>query len=593
MYSHFVIPFVVGVVILFGVVAYKYVTWFLALRESQKKSVKRNIFSVNTIKAFIEVIKESLLHISIFRHNKLLGYMHSSLAFGWFLLIVVGSIEVAAIIGSGEPLYVHIFFKYFHPQPAVDSVAIFFSHLMDLLLLFVLSGVALAWFKRLKKGSMGMRKRSQHTLPDRVALTSLWLIFPVRLLAESITSGVYESGGFLTGSLGRLLSHIPFLSELEMPAWWMYSIVLSLFFVAMPFSRYMHIFTEIPHIFLRFWGVKPSYEATKADNFQVHSCSRCGICIDPCQLQSDLNINSVQAVYFLRNKRAGNVNSEAIDNCLMCGRCENKCPVNIDINTLRLASRHSVRGGEIAMNRYKYLEKEISVDNCGSKVGYFAGCMTMLAPATIKSMETIFSKSGDDIWFADREGGVCCGRPLRLSGEIEAAQKMIDFNRELFIKSGIKTLVTSCPICLKTFREDYLLAEHGIEVLHHSQYISSQIEAGRLSLNNNMAEVTYHDPCELGRGLGIYEEPRSVISSCATLVEATNNREHSLCCGHSLANNRLLHVDKNKISVNVLKMMKTRTLITACPQCKGAFNANRDGIIVMDISELVARSIVN
>lgn len=589
MYSHFVIPFVVGVVILFGVVAYKYITWFIALDTEQKKLVGRGIFTFKTIRSVIDVIKESLLHVSIFRHNKLLGYMHASLAFGWFLLIVVGSVEVAAIIGTGSPLYVHIFFKYFHPTPAVDSVTLFFTHVMDFLLLFVLSGVALAWYKRLRKGSMGMRRRSRHTWGDRLALTTLWFIFPVRLLAESVTSGIYESGGFLTGTIGHFLTRIPFLADLEMPLWWLYSIVLCLFFIAMPFSRYMHIFTEIPHIFLKNWGVRPSYKTTKGDNFQVHSCSRCGICIDPCQLQSDLNINSVQAVYFLRNRRAGVVDKESIDNCLMCGRCENKCPVGIDINTLRLASRHDIRGGEVPESRYAYLNKPAVNEVEDNKIGYFAGCMTLLAPATLLSMEKIVKASGDEIWFADREGGVCCGRPLRLSGDIEGAEKMVNFNRELFSKAGIKTLVTSCPICLKTFKEDYAL--EGIELLHHTQYIERKITQGALKLNKQELDVTYHDPCELGRGLGIYDEPRAVIGSCSTLVEMKNNRSHSLCCGHSLANNRLLQVNKDVISKSVLKSMTCKTLITACPQCKTAFNVNREGIKVMDISELVNLSI--
>lgn len=590
MYSTFVIPFVIGVVILFGVIAYKYITWFLALNKDQKKSVGKNLFSKKTIEAAFSVVKESLLHLSIFRHNKLLGYMHCSLAFGWFLLIVIGSLEVTALIGSGSPLYVHIFFKYFHPMPAIEETAIFFTHLMDLLLLFVLSGVALAWFKRLRKGSMGMRKRSKHTWGDKVALTALWFIFPVRLLAESITSGIYESGGFLTGSIGNLLSHIPFLADLEMPAWWLYSIVLCLFFIAMPFSRYMHIFTEIPHIFLKYWEVKPAHNKSKGDNFQVHSCSRCGICIDPCQLQTDLNMNSMQAVYFLRNRRAGNLDKDAIDNCLMCGRCENKCPVGIDINSLRLSSRHALRGGAVPESRYSYLKKEMPAMEMKGKVGYFAGCMTLLAPATLKSMEMIFAASGDDVWFADRDGGVCCGRPLKLSGDVEGSQKMVEYNRNLFIKAGIKQLVTSCPICLKTFKEDYALQEMGIEVLHHTQYINQKIERGELKLNNTGMSVTYHDPCELGRGLSIYDEPRSVISSCATLIESENNREHSLCCGHSLANNRLLQEEKKVISKNVLRSMSCKILITACPQCKTAFNVNREEIKVMDISELVVNS---
>ncbi len=591
MYSHFVIPFVFGVIFLFGVVTYKYASWFYALSSDNKKIVWRSIFSLKSLSAVWEIIKESLLHVSIFKHNLLLGYMHASLAFGWFLLIAVGSVEVAQVIGHRTPLYVHIFFKYFHPTSTTPQ-EIMFANIMDGLLLFVLFGVFLALAKRYVGSLMGMRKRSQHSLGDRVALFTLWLIFPLRFLAESITSGLYGSGGFATGRVGELLSELPFLSYLELPAWWAYSIVLALFFISMPFSRYMHIFTEIPHIFLRKWGVKPSHKACKSDNFQIHACSRCGMCIDTCQMQSVLDNNKIQAVYFLRKRRAGLKSVEAADNCLMCGRCEHRCPVNLDIDTLRLSSRHKLRGGEISYGRYNFINKESIDINQSNRVGYFAGCMTHLTPATIKSMKRIFEKVGDDMWFADEDKGVCCGRPLKLTGEVEAANRMIEYNRELFIKSGIKLLVTSCPICLRTFKNDYKLAEHGIDVIHHSQYIAMKIESGALKTSISIDKiVAYHDPCELGRGLDIYDEPRQVISSFATLKEMKHNRADAMCCGRSLANTKLLHNDKELISNSAIDNVDCDTLITSCPQCKSAFIANKRGIKVKDISELVSECI--
>lgn len=605
MYANFVIPFVLGTLFLFGVIIYKYVSWFIALSIEQKQSVKKGFFSLKTVKGLISVFKESLLHISIYRHNRLLGYMHSSLAFGWFLLIVVGSVEVIAIIGGGSPFYVHIFFKYFHPEK-VEGLALIFANIMDFLLLIVLSGVALAWYKRLKKRSMGLKKRTHHTLGDRVALSSLWLIFPVRLLAESVTSGVHGSGGFMTGAIGSFLYKVfPNLEVIELPLWWSYSIILGLFFISMPFSRYMHIITEIPHILLKYWGVRADLRLSKGDNFQVHSCSRCGICIDGCQLQSELNINNIQAVYFLRERRSCSVKEDTAHNCLMCGRCQTKCPVGIDINQLRLAARYKMGGGKVSEHRYRYfgtINRELAIEDVSrvinsdvSKdlptVGYFAGCMTLLIPAIINSMETIFNKAGDKVWFVDRDKGVCCGRPLSLSGDVDSAQKMIDYNRNLIIQSGVKLLVTACPICLKIFKESYDLESAGIEAIHHTQYIERRIKEGKLILNNLNEDVTYHDPCELGRGLGIYDAPRNVISSVSNLIEVNGGREDAVCCGYSLANNKLLQLDKMKISSNAMKYFSNtgaKVLITACPQCKTAFNINKEGMMVKDISELVA-----
>ena len=80
--------------------------------------------------------------------------------------------------------------------------------------------------------------------------------------------------------------------------------------------------------------------------------------------------------------------------------------------------------------------------------------MTLLTPRTLSAMERIFEHAGEDVWWADRSGGVGCGRPLKLSGETDSARKMMDYNTELFRKHHITTLVTSCPICLKVFKED-------------------------------------------------------------------------------------------------------------------------------------------
>ncbi|MEG2759618.1 MAG: (Fe-S)-binding protein, partial [Rikenellaceae bacterium] len=365
-------------------------------------------------------------------------------------------------------------------------------------------------------------------LGDRVAIASLWAIFPARLLAESVTCGLNGSGGFMTHTIGEwLVNLLPFevLAFAELPMWWIYSLALGVFFVALPFSRYMHIFTEIPHIFLKEYGVRPSNEASSIDNFQIQACSRCGLCIDNCQLQSDLNITKQLPVYFLRDRRYGKDCGSSADECLMCGRCSVACPVGIDINMLRQNSRNTLHK-KTDINSYSYLQEQ----SVGSgKVGYFSGCMTKLTPATITSMLKIFAAAGDDAVYLDEEGGVCCGRPLMLSGEIESARKLMDFNKALIAKSGITTLVTSCPICLKVFKEEYDLK--GVEIIHHTQYIDRLISQGRIKVNPTNLKYTYHDPCELGRGSKIYDEPRRVISVVGELVEAASNRENSRCCG--------------------------------------------------------------
>ena len=593
-FAKFCIPFIVGVVFLFTVILIKYLSWLRNLPKSDMKLIIKGIPTPRTITAIVEVVSESLLHRRIFRVNPLLGYMHMSLAFGWFLLIAVGWIETVAYLGvEWVPLQGHVFFKYFVPLNGITEHKPVFDFLMDLFLLFVLSGVALAWFKRMRSRSMGMKRTTKHTTFDRMALTSLWFIFPVRLLAESITAAIYGGGGFLTGGIGSLLSmlvNVNILSTLYEPIWWLYSLALGTFFVAMPFSRYMHIFTEIPLIFLRHYRLKPEDKEKSYDNFEVEACSRCGICIDPCQLQLQLGINDVQSVYFLRDRRHNMLQQKIANNCLMCGRCEQICPVGINLNTLRLNSRTSMRNIPNE-GRYSYL-RGLDRSEGEGQVGYFAGCMTLLTPNTMTSMQRIFEAAHEKVWWADKDGGVCCGRPLRLTGETDSAQKMVDYNKALFAKHNITTLVTSCPICLRVLREEYNL--EGIEVLHHSEYILRLMHQGRLRVRYSSEQsFTYHDPCELGRGSGIYEEPRAVIEAIGQLLEPEHNRKNAFCCGSSVANTAINDGQQLTIAQHVaaeLDSTGAETVVTACPQCKKAIvrGSKRK---VMDLSEIVAQNL--
>ena len=203
-FAPFCIPFMVGAAVMFVVLLWKWGSWLYLLPRADKKRILFGLPTRRTLAAVWEVISESLLHRRIFKVNPLLGYMHMSLAFGWFLLIAVGWIETIAYLGFRYvPLQGHVFFKYFATGLEHKPV---FDFLMDLLLLFVLSGVALAWGKRVYSRAMGMRRTTKHLLGDRVALSALWFVFPVRLIAESTTCALYGGGGFLTGAVGAWMA---------------------------------------------------------------------------------------------------------------------------------------------------------------------------------------------------------------------------------------------------------------------------------------------------------------------------------------------------------------------------------------------------
>jgi Fe-S oxidoreductase len=593
-YSGFVVPFIVGTSVLFAVILYKYVRWMVRLPRRDKKLVRQGLFSLATLRAAWECFTECLLHRRIWRVNPLLGYMHTSFALGWALLIVVGWLETTAWMGGRfVPLQGHIFFKFFTtslehgPRWGVD-----FEAVMDLLLLYVLSGLVLAIFKRWRSRALGMRRTTRLTMGDRLALGSLWFIFPMRLLAESFTSGIHGSGGFLTGGLGRLLVETTpeaWLGALEMAAWWGYSIALGVFFVAMPFSRYMHIFTEVPLIFLRRWGVRSGVREKSFDHFQLEACSRCGLCLDVCQMQRDAGLEQVQSVYFIRDRRYNRLTRAVADTCLVCGRCEVRCPVGLELGALRLNSRHALRNSP-SNDRYAYA-RGVDTSSGEGRVGYFAGCMTLLSPRILRAMESVFAAAGESVWWADRDGGVCCGRPQKLSGEVDAAREMMRLNEALFRGHGITTLVTSCPICLRVFREDYAL--DGIEVLHHSEYFSRLIAAGKISLNSTGERLTWHDPCELGRGCGIYDAPREILSVVGTLVEPAETRRDALCCGSSIAGGAIDGAAQRKMGAAVgraLAATGATSIVTGCPLCKKAI-ARATDIPVVDLAEVVEKTL--
>ena len=166
------------------------------------------------------------------------------------------------------------------------------------------------------------------------------------------------------------------------------------------------------------------------------------------------------------------------------------------------------------------------------------------------------------------------------------------YNIELFRSHEITTLVTSCPICLRVFRENYRL--NDIEVLHHSEYIDRLICEGHLKVGSAASTLTYHDPCELGRGCGIYDAPRRVISAVGTLVEPRHSRRDALCCGSSLANTVIDDGQQLRLAQRMtteLEATGADTIVTACPLCNKA--VGRASVHVpMDISEVVAKNIL-
>ncbi len=603
-YDPFVLPFMIGIVFILTYLLIALIRIICIMPKSDRKRLGLSLLKPKIIyKNIKDIFGDCLLHLKIFKCNPLLGYMHASIAFGWFMLIVIGHIEVALFTPQRNGIiYYPLFYRYFVAEQTPTPKGSLFFFLMDFFLLIVLSGIGLAMLKRIRSSALGMKRTTKPCVADRIALYCLWAIFPLRLLAEGFTAEI-SGGGFLTKSTNTLLANF-FGNDINvLPMWWAYSIVLGLFFLALPFSRYMHIPTEPLYILLRNAGIKPSHPRKGIAEAEIYSCSSCGICLDACPMNTQKKNIKYSSVYFIRFLRKNNTQktNEIADKCLMCGKCVAACPVSVDSCALKQSQRSTITN-KLPYN-YSFLndvtihsETHISDINAQSgsdnnNVLYFAGCMTHLTPAIIKSMTSIFETVKEKYVFADKDGGICCGRPLILAGRTDAAKEVIEKNRELVRNSGCKTIVLSCPICMKVFKEEYNL--QGVTILHHTQYINNLILQGRLKLNKSEESFVYHDPCELGRGCNIYNEPRNVISAIGELKKADKEKDKSICCGGSLGSLTLDYADRTQItreSLQALTIENPDKIVTACPLCLKTFGDQSDTPVI-DIAQAVADNI--
>ena len=590
-YDPFVLPFTFGMVFIILYLLTGTVRIILALDNDERKLLLKSFMPATLFKTVKDIILDCLIHVKIFKRNILLGYMHASIAFGWFMLILVGHIEVMIYTPQRNGvLYYPVFFRYFVMETHETLRGAFFFFLMDLSLLLVLTGIGLAIYKRFHSRILGMRRTTKLRLGDKIALYSLWAIFPLRLLAESFTANI-SGGSFLTISINHLLNTFVTNPDHILPVWWGYSCALGLFLFALPFSRYMHIPTEILLIFLRNAGIKSSVSRDGYAETEIYSCSRCGLCIDACPMTTKKRNIKFSSVYYIRLLRRRSEESLATaEKCLMCNKCVDACPVGIDSTRLKLIKRQEESGK--SKTNHDYLK---SIDNkvyAPDSVLYYAGCMTHLTPAIYKSFFKILDRANIKYTFLDKDGSICCGRPLFMSGDKEGAEKLINKNREQIISSGCKTLILSCPICYKFFKEEYKL--DGIEVVHHSVYINNLLKSGRIELQKGIDSFVFHDPCELGRGSGIYNEPRELLSAIGVIKEASQEKNMSICCGGSLGSLTLSFTEREQIaksSLNSLLINKPEKLITACPLCLKSFSTY-NSIPTRDIAQIVSENLI-
>jgi len=196
----------------------------------------------------------------------------------------------------------------------------------------------------------------------------------------------------------------------------------------------------------------------------------------------------------------------------------------------------------------------------------------------------------------------CTGDPAKRSGNEFLFQMQAMANIEVLNAYEVKTIVTTCPHCFNTLKNEYPSLGGNYEVLHHTQFLKKLIENGRLSISGGTFKgkrITYHDPCYLGRANEIYEAPRALIAKLdAELVEMKRCKRDALCCGAGGAQ-MFKEPEKGNKDINMERSAealetKADIVAAACPFCNTMMN---DGItqhngssVVKDVAQLIAEA---
>ncbi|MCL2147823.1 MAG: heterodisulfide reductase-related iron-sulfur binding cluster [Methanomassiliicoccaceae archaeon] len=388
--------------------------------------------------------------------------------------------------------------------------------------------------------------------------------------------------------------------------------------------------------------LKDSVKIQKMPRIQqeLTACLQCGYCISVCEAHDQTPWESVTPrgkIYYLNQlSGAGGVDKllgrevslspyfvDAMYKCTGCGNCEAVCHASIPlVEFWETVRKWIVDEGAGPMSAHKGMAKKVGeVHNPygepPSKRGdwwpeeverahtpdvlFFAGCtgayrqqslpqtgVRVLARAGVK-----INTLGTDEW--------CCSSPLLRTGthrhSLECAEKIVEGADGM----GAKDMVMTCSGCYKTISTDLgkFYAKTGQNVYHFSQYVEKLIAEKKLPLNHEFkAKVTYHDPCHMGRHMGVFETPRNVLKKIKgiELVEMTRNRENSRCCGagggyKSQYNDMAVNIAAER--VRDAEETGADILVTCCPFCvvnltQGAKQINSK-IKIMDLSEVLLK----
>jgi Fe-S oxidoreductase/nitrate reductase gamma subunit len=399
-------------------------------------------------------------------------------------------------------------------------------------------------------------------------------------------------------------------------------------------------------------GAAKLQDLTWKDLIDLDACTRCGRCQEACPANmtgkslspkmviQELKAHMVErAPALLSGKKSqegvpllagGVVSQDELWSCTTCGACEEACPVYVEPvkkiielrrnlvleqgeipPTLMAALRsvqdrgHPWKGASASRTDWTEGFEVKNVANDGdAEFLFWVGCTAALQESSMKSalaLARILDAAGVKISILGHEES-CCGHPARRIGDEYLFQCQAQQNIETLKRHNVKKIITACPHCFHTLKDEYPQFGGDFEVVHHTEFLLKLVEEGRLKLTNEVkAIVAYQDPCYLGRYHGIYDAPRKLAAAVpgVELVEMEHCGANGICCG--AGGGRMWMEEEPEQRVNRLRAKEAvatgaDTVLTACPFCLQMFKDGLNGLGLekppeaIDLVELLERS---
>ncbi len=388
------------------------------------------------------------------------------------------------------------------------------------------------------------------------------------------------------------------------------------------------------------------------DSFACTECGRCqNVCpasitgkpLNPRAVIHEIKVNLLEngdalksggdpRIPLIGDNGEGSVSEDSIWSCTTCGACMEACPVFIEqmpkiIQLRRHLVETEAKFPEELLNLFENMEgrsnpwgiapsertkwcSQMDVkpfDKDTTEYLFYVGCAGSFDSRNKHvsvAMAHLLDKAGIT-WGILGKDEKCCGDSVRRLGNEYVFDKMAKENVATFIERGVKKVITQCPHCFTTLKNDYRQYGLELEVIHHSELLRNLVQDKRLVLDKTTKEMgttVFHDSCYLGRHNDVYDAPRGVIEAATGTApaEMRRNRNNAFCCG--AGGGRMWmeeHVGEriNLTRVNEALEQKPDTICVACPYCMTMFedglkDVKADNVRVRDVAEVMAEALL-